>query len=300
MASLTSAEQARESSMLTGILADCAMVGSFTAVAFWSGSLTIWSEVIRGGLLILLEIVVLVLLRRIHRRRMADYEFGTGKLEQAANLAVAVALAVGALWLSAKALGRLEAPPPPGSAGSMIIGTLLTVVNLALNSLVAVSLWRAGRDGTSVIMTGQIRNRLSKVFASVMVVLAMLVAAWAPGSHVSLLADICGTLFVAAVMLGFAWKLAREALPDLLDRSLDERRQTLLNRALSARFEDYSALLAVRSRQSGRDVQIEVELGLPPRLSMAEADRVIRGLEQEVEALLPGARIAVLVRAWPG
>jgi cation diffusion facilitator family transporter len=294
---LDPAARARESSMLFGVLADCGIMIPFVAISLWSGSLTILAEVLRGGLLIALEVLVLLLLRRIHRGRLTAFEYGTGKLEQFANLVVGAAMLLAALWLAAQAIGRLGAPPPAPSGGSMVAAMLATGTNFLLNGLVAVSLWRAGRDGTSVIMTGQIRSRLSKLFASAMVVLAMVVAALAPGSRTGQLADVCGTLFVAVVMLGFALRLARDSLPDLLDRSLDEERQMQINGALSARFEDYEALLAVRSRQSGRMLYVEVELGIAPEQSMAATDRVMRRLEAEIATRIPGSVVTVIPRA---
>ena len=292
---LDAAAQRRERALLLSILADAAMLAAYIAVGAAAQSLTLIAEALRGTLMTVLELLVLGLMRRIHRGRMAAYDFGAGKLEQFANLLIGLAMAAGAAWLATQALGKLHAP---GSAptGGVRLALLLSLVNLALNGAALGALWRAGRDGRSVIMTGQIRTRLSKLLSSGVVVLAIGLSAWAPGSPLSLLADIGGTLFVAAVMAVVAVRLWRDSLPDLLDRSLDEARQALINRALAARFEEYEALLAVRSRRAGNRVQIEIELGFDPGHSFARVAAVMQAVRAELEELIPGAQVVVIPR----
>ncbi|MDQ1080158.1 cation diffusion facilitator family transporter [Pseudoroseomonas cervicalis] len=292
---LDAAARRRERSMLLCALADIAIFLVYVAVGLSSQSLTVVAEALRGGLMIALELLVFLLMRRIHRGRMAAYEYGAGKLEQFANLLIGLAMAAGAVWLAAGALGKIHLPSSaPNEAVRLALP--LSLVNLGMNAAAFWALWRAGRDGRSVIMTGQIRTRLSKLLSSAVVVLAIAAAAWAPGSMLSLAADAGGALFVAVVMLGVTARLWRDSLPDLLDRSLEEDRQALINRALAARFEDYEALLAVRSRRSGTRVQIEIELGFAPAQSFAQVAAVMQAVQAELEALIPGAEVVVIPR----
>jgi divalent metal cation (Fe/Co/Zn/Cd) transporter len=289
---------AREGSLLGSILADCCMVLLFGAVAVWSQSMTTLAELVRGALLTALEVVVYLLMRRIHRGRMSAYEFGSGKIEQFVNLVVGLAMAAGAAWVTTRAIGRFTAGDAAvvGSSLSLWAAAGAAGLNLAVNAAAGLALWRAGRDGTSVLMTGQIRSRVSKILASAVAVVAVLVAALAPGSTISRMADLGGTLFVAAVMLGVTAKLWRESLPDLLDRSLDEERQMLLNRALGAHFADYDALLSVRSRSSGRSVHVKIELGFAGQQPLAAVDAVIAALSAEIARLIPGAEVTIVPR----
>ncbi|ONG50207.1 hypothetical protein BKE38_18925 [Pseudoroseomonas deserti] len=296
---LDPAALARERSLLGSALADIGTVILFTAVSLWSHSMTTLAELVRGGLLTMLELVIYGLMRRIHRGQMAAYEFGSGKVEQFANLIVGLAMAAGAAWVASRAIGRFTAGEAAvyGSALSLWAASGAAAVNLAVNVAAGVALWRAGRDGTSVLMTGQIRSRVSKILASTVAVGAVVLSAIAPGSTTSRVADLVGTLFVACVMLGVTAKLWRESLPDLLDRSLDEERQMLLNRALGARFADYDALLSVRSRSSGRSVHVKIELGFRGAMTLAAVDAATAGLRAEIAALIPGADVTIVPRA---
>lgn len=283
----------RERSVLLCALADIAILIAYVGIALSSQSLTLLAEAVRGWLMVALELLVLLLMRRIHRGRMAAYEFGAGKLEHFANLLIGLAMAGGAVWLAAGALGKIHLPSSAPNDG-VRLALLLSLVNLAINAAALRALWQAGRDGRSVIMTGQIRTRLSKLLSSAVVVLAIGVAAWAPGSMLSLVADAGGTLFVAVVMLGVAARLWRDSLPDLLDRSLEEEHQALVNRALAAHFAAYEALLSVRSRRAGSRVHVEVALGFAPDRGFAEVAAAMRAVRAELEALIPGAEVVVI------
>ncbi|EFH13034.1 cation diffusion facilitator family transporter [Teichococcus cervicalis] len=283
----------RERSVLLCALADIAILIAYVGIALSSQSLTLLAEAVRGWLMVALELLVLLLMRRIHRGRMAAYEFGAGKLEHFANLLIGLAMAGGAVWLAAGALGKIHLPSSAPNDG-VRLALLLSLVNLAVNAAALRALWQAGRDGRSVIMTGQIRTRLSKLLSSAVVVLAIGVAAWAPGSMLSLVADAGGTLFVAVVMLGVAARLWRDSLPDLLDRSLEEEHQALVNRALAAHFAAYEALLSVRSRRAGSRVHVEVALGFAPDRGFAEVAAAMRAVRAELEALIPGAEVVVI------
>jgi len=296
-AQLSPEARARENSMLLGIGFDLCILFPYVIVSIWGGSLTLLAETVRGGLLLALEVVVYGLLRRIQRGRMSEYEYGSGKLEQFVNLVVGLAMALGAIWLASKALGRLlttETVAQP--AMGMAVSAALAAVNVAINLVTAWSLWRAGRDGTSVIMIGQIRSRLSKLFASVVVVVAIAVGAIDHGGAASKFADLAGTLFVVLIMLAVTVSLWRESLPDLLDRSLGEERQAAINRVLVAHFNEYDALLAVRSRQSGKSIHVHIELGLDPGLPLARAEALSRSICAAIQAEMPGAEVVVLPR----
>lgn len=291
--------RAREASMLLGIGFDLCIFFPYIIVSVWGGSLTMLAETVRGGLLLALEVVVFLLLRRIQRGQMSEYEFGSGKVEQFANLLVGAAMALGAVWLASKAIGRLLAPAAEVAAHpamGMAVSAALAAVNVVVNALAAVSLWRAGRDGTSMIMIGQIKSRFAKVFASVVVLLAIVIAAIDEGQVASVYADLGGTAFVVLVMLAVAVSLWRASLPDLLDRSLGEERQAAINRVLVQHFAEYDELLAVRSRQSGKAIHVHIELGLDPALPLARAEALSQSIAASIEAEMPGAEVVVIPR----
>ncbi|MDQ0509520.1 cation transporter [Ancylobacter amanitiformis] len=292
---LDPASKARERSMLLGAISDFALGLLFLAAALWANSLMMMAEVIRGYILLALELVLLVLLRRIQRGAFHDFDYGAGKLEQFANAGLGTAMGLAGASVAVAASYRWWHPPEQVELG-LIAAVVLSLVNLAQNGLVLRALWRAGSDGSSVIITGQVRTRLAKLISSGIVLLALLANALFAGSPIGLFAEVAGSVFVAVVMVQLAVSMWKQALPSLLDRALEERQQVQINRALIAQFDAYDSLGAVRSRLSGNTAYVEIELGFLPERTMADIQAAMDRITTELATLLPGASVTVIPR----
>lgn len=298
-ATLTPEQRARERSILLGTLIDLAMLGAFLLVGILGGSLTIVAESVRGGLMLAVEAYSLVVMRRIHRGRVADLDFGAGKLEQVCNLAIALGMLGGSAWIAGGAAelalrGRSEASP----LGLALAASLGAVNNLA-NFVTWDEMRRAARAGGSVIMQAQLRARTTKLVASAGVQATMTVAALAVDPVVAAWADGLGALFVSGLTLASAVGMFRSGLPDLLDRSLDEAAQFSVLRALALHFDNYARFDRVRSRRSGSQVFVEIALGFDAGLPLAEVDRRATAIRAAIAREIEGADVSILVSAHP-
>lgn len=279
--------------MLLGLLLDAAIFFPYAAIAIWSNSLTLLGEAIRGGLLILLELYLFLLLRRIHRGRLTAYEYGTGNLEQFGNLAVGSAMIGAALWMVASIAMRWAAPPDHPTGG-LLFGIIAALLNLGLNLAALRSVWLAGRDGTSIILAGQIRARLSKTVSSTVVVLVAIINAAAAGHWIGTVADLMGAAFVVCVLISLGARLWREAMPALVDQTLNETRQAAINQVLARHFDRFDALGRVRSRQAGGGAVVELHLGFDGSRRLSEVQAVADDIASDVSRLIPGAEVIVV------
>jgi cation diffusion facilitator family transporter len=294
---ITQVERRREWSLALSLTADSLLLVSYGVVVLGSGSLTILAETVRGTILLALGWAVLVFLRRVHRQKLRAYEYGIGKLEQFTNFLIGGTLILGAIWVGGKAAISWGASPAPLTAGAdawMLAAAVLAGINALVNAGAFLALWRAGRDGTSLIMRGQVHARLGKLITSVVVVGAVGVTAALPGTPTAWAANLGGAIFVVAVMLWIGINLLRETLPDLLDRALAESRQVAINRTLTHHFDSYETLESVRSRQAGKRLYIEIALGFDPGRSFGEVAAICRDMSHQLEALVPGAEVTVI------
>ena len=294
---VSAAARQRERSILVATLLDLSMLGPYILVGLWANSLMMLAEALRGGLLIALEVSLLVLLRRIQRGRIHSFDYGAGKLEQFANLGIGLAMGLGGLWVAGAAAYRWWHPPDQQSIG-LAVAAVLATANVVQNGAAFRGMWRAGRDGSSVIMVGQIRARLAKLLCSGVVVVALAINAVFDGGPIGTLAEVLGSAFVALLMLELAISMWRQALPSLLDRTLAEGQQELINRSLVAHFESYDALISVRSRLSGNTPIVEIVLGFEPHRTVGDVQRVVNGVSGEVRELISGAVVVVVPVAW--
>lgn len=282
--------------MLSACLLDAAIILAMVAIAVWSNSLSLLADLMRGVPMLGVEVVLLLLMRRINRGRLTAYDYGTRKVEQFANLVAGAALIVAALWLVAKMFGRIGVPQDQPGLG-LAAAAAISAVNLALNIGVFVSLWRAAQGGGSLILNGQVVTRLTKTLGSAFVTLAIVVNAVFGPEGIGAWADIAGTAVTVLVMVVFGARMIGEALPHLVDRALGEQQQMLVNRALATRFENYDELVAVRTRTEGRHAWIEIELGFAPERKVGEAALEAERIAAELRELVPGARAVVVIRA---
>jgi divalent metal cation (Fe/Co/Zn/Cd) transporter len=294
----------RERSILVACLLDLSLILPFLAVGLMANTLTLVAEALRGSLMVALELVLLAMLRRIHRGRMTEYDYGVGKLEQFANLGIGIAMGACGLWLLVSSVTRWWHPPEQAATG-LLFATVLAALNIGLNLLALRALWLAGRDGTSAIMTVQIRSRAVKLLSSALVATTIAVNAAAElmgggPAWLAPLAEAVGTGFVGLVMVQLAVTLWRESVPHLLDRSLDEARQASINRALAVHFMDYDALLGVKSRIAGKQAQVDVALGFARERQIGEIQRVTDAVAAEIGALIPGSVVTITPVAVPG
>ncbi|WP_043831313.1 cation diffusion facilitator family transporter [Muricoccus aerilatus] len=292
----------RERSILLACLLDLAVILPYLVIGLYANTLTMVAEALRASLMVGLELVLLVMLRRIHRGETTAYDYGVGKMEQFANLAIGVAMGALGVWLIFAALERWGMPEEQNAAG-MVLAGIATTANLALNAIALRALWLAGRDGTSAIMTVQIRSRAVKLIASAVVAVAIGINAVAELLHaatrVGALAEAGGTIFVGLVMIQLCVSVWREAVPHLLDRSLDEGRQASINRALAEHFASYDALLGVRSRIAGKRAHVDITLGFEAGRTIGEIQTVADAVARDLTDLIPGAEVIVTPVALP-
>jgi divalent metal cation (Fe/Co/Zn/Cd) transporter len=293
---LTAEARRREAAVLSGNLLDLAICVAMAVVAVWSNSLSLLADLLRGAPQLAVGLVLYTLMRRIHRGQLTEYDYGTRKLEQFANLVAGSVLIMAAVWLVLRMAARHALPEEQPALG-LLAALGVGVLNFAINAGVLLALWRAARGGGSLILRGQLLSRLSMTLASGCVAVAIAVNTVLAGSFAGVVADLAGTAVVVVVMLVFGGRMVGEALPHLLDRALGESHQLLVNRALVERFEGYDGLVAVRTRTEGLVPWVEIELAFAPNRPVAEATAEADRMADAVRDRLPGAQVLVVIRA---
>jgi cation diffusion facilitator family transporter len=269
---------------------------------YLSGSLTLAADGLRAFLLLKIDVFALIVLRRIHRRRFGDYQFGTGKLERLVNVTVGLGMYAAGLWILFSALERLEAQPPPASALSVALGIAFADANLCLNVYGLFRVYRAHRAAPSIIMRTQYRSRLAMAISSSIVFAVVLASARVSDPTAGNLLDVLGSAFVCAVILWIGTSMVRESLPDLLDRSIDPRAQRFVLQTLAQHVDDYDEVIGLRSRRSGQEAFVEIELGFANHATLGEIARCSGSIVADLRRLLPDAHVRVIpvVSHWSG
>jgi len=300
MGTLTAEQRARERAVLVAVSVDWPIaLGVMFPVGLLGGSLTMIADAVRGTLLLMVETYSLIVMRRINRGKVAEFEFGTGKLEQICNLAIATGMILSAFLI---ALGAVDLALKGHSNGSPL-GLALAATTNAANTLVNFAWWyevrrAAGRD-PPVIVRAQLQVRLTRFTSSCIVQVTMTVAAITRDPVIAACGDSLGALFVAGYLTAIAVGMLRAGLPDLLDRSVDEASQIAVLRSLARHYLDYDRLDHIRSRRSGKLLFVEIALGFDAGLPLREVDRRAAAIRETIARELEGADVSILVSAHP-
>jgi len=295
---LTAEQAGREQALAKAAVLDFACVAMLLTLGIAADSLTNLAEGIRGGLMTLVDLVTLTVLRRLHRGTLAGFDFGTGKIEQLVSIGIALSLLGGALWVGIDAVetaltGHSDATP---------LGLSLAAVSGAINFFTNVVAWENVRQATrgrpSAIMRAQLRARTTKLFCSVVVQVAMTIAAVAKDPVIVAASDSVGALLVCGVMVWAAWELATRAVPDLLDRSTGHIAGPALERAADALPAGFS-LESFRSRGTPHALVLEVALACAPGTDVGMAQRAERSLAAALAVALPETQLSLVVQAVP-
>jgi divalent metal cation (Fe/Co/Zn/Cd) transporter len=296
---VTPEQLAEERSLLFALVADAGMLTSFLLVGLLGGSLTLTAEFIRGSLMNMIELFALVVMRRIHRGVLADLEFGTGKLEQIANLAIGVGMLGGGAWIVVKALAIVVGERTVGTPFGLALAAITGALNAYVNLLAWDAMHRAARSGSSLVMLGQLQARVVKLVSSLVVTVTMTIAALSTDYVVVAWADAAGSIFVAVFIFANAIVMLQSGVPDLLDRSAGRAVRATVERTLARHAGEYRRLDRLRSRRSGRVVFIEIALSFEAGLTIAEVNRRIEILRQAMSREIEHADISILALANP-
>ncbi|MBB6309133.1 cation diffusion facilitator family transporter [Xanthobacter tagetidis] len=285
-------DRLKERAILLAVLLDVSVFIPYAFTVWHIGSLAMLAELLRGGLLLIVEGAALVTLRAVHRGKTYFYEFGVGKLERMLSAGIGALLIGAAGFIVARALGGRVPPELTPAWAAMAVG--LVSYNLLANVLPLAPLWRATKAGASIIVLSQFRARLAKAVASVTVVACVAIDALSPDRQLARIADAVGGLVGAGFMVVVGAQMIYEALPDLLDRALAEPLQLKVTAALAASFRDYEQLIGVRTRRSGTVPHVEITVAFDPARTLADVGAVTRAMRRTVRAAIPEADVVVI------
>ncbi|PHS25315.1 MAG: cation-efflux pump [Robiginitomaculum sp.] len=214
-----------------------------------------------------------------------EHRYGHGKAESFASLFQALLVAISAALVARESMARLFSPrvvEHGGLAmGVMVLSIVLTVMLVQWQS-------RAIRQSGSVAITGDRAHYMSDLAANASVIIGLgltlyLDLGWADGAV---------GLGIAGWLVWTAWGVARGALDQMLDRELpDEERRKIKKLALE--IKGVLSVHELRTRAAGIFVHIQFHVDLDPKISLAEAHKILVRVENRLLEKYPAADILI-------
>ncbi len=213
-----------------------------------------------------------------------SHPYGHGKVETLATVFMSLVISLTGIWIIVVGVRRLRAGVVPGSVDA---GMAVMVVSVAASWYIARRIRRVGEETGSNALKADSLHYRTDVFSGGGI-LASLVAYRATGWK---WLDPGSAVVIGAYVIVAAFPLLREALDDLIDRSLPADTVARIRGIIDSHrplVVDYHDL---RSRRSGTDKHVDFHVVVCRRYSLEDAHRLADHLEKEVSQALDGAHV---------
>ncbi len=265
------------------------------AAAIASTSLTLIADVVNASLDLAACVLAYVTLRLQRGTYRALLDYGVGKLEAIASLFIGLLAGGGAAFVLYEAF-RALVNPQPVSGGGIVWGLIGCWV---ISGLCGRLWWQFKRQlshGDSSITAAQMHIHLISCWTSlgVSVPLACSLvfnAGWV--RYLDVMISVALGLFAAHV----GWGMVRHSLGNMVDQSLDEPLQVIINRHLVEHFETYGMFEKVRSRTCGTDIFIEIFLNFQPHTSIGDIQVVFDAIKGGIESDIHKSHVTMIAAA---
>jgi ferrous-iron efflux pump FieF len=256
------------------------------AYAAWAtGSVAMLGSLADTGLDVLASLITLYGVRVAAEPADREHRFGHGKAEALAALAQVGIIAFSALGIGWRAVDRLLGQQATANAaygiGASILAILATLGLLAYQRRVIAS------TGSVAIETDHVHYQ-SDLLLNLSVILALVLEQYAGLTG----ADPLFGILIAIWLLWGAWRASSRAVDQLMDKEWpEEKRRRFVE--VAALHPALKGLHDLRTRTSGAHDFVQFHVWVDPRMTVAEAHRVMDEVEHELEAEFPGVEILI-------
>jgi cation diffusion facilitator family transporter len=293
----TGAAVSKEKTVILSLFCDIALWLPEIIAVIFSGSVTLFADVMKCGNEILATIFALIILLRMKKGASFTYDYGMGKFETFTRSATGVVMLVSIIIIFFNTFNRIFVPEKLQIAG-MVIGVPLMIISAVIDTYLWQKNYRISLVDSSPIMEAQWRLRRAKSFADI-AVLVSLVLSFAfsfvfIGYKWAVYIDPVVSFIIIGFLLIAGFREISSSLPDLFDKTLEEELQIVILKELSAFFKEYTGFYGVRSRRSGSKIYIDIFLGFDLDLKMGEVMDTSDRLKTSLEEKIPGSIVSVV------
>ncbi len=267
----------------------------YVLIAIFSGSMLLLSDVADYFKSFASHAVSLRILRNIREGQLHNFDYGAGKLERVGSLFGALCYIGTLVAVAIYSFLRLLQPEPL-DADFTLVGIVVQIIVFAVNGWLWIYYKRIADASHSPLIDMEWRHKREYALGAVAIFIALgLTVVFRGEPWAKYIDPTCGLVY-AIFAIGSYVPALREALHDLLDRTLAEDLQIIIMRQLSGHFDGYEALHGVRSRRAGNRLFIEIALGFDPAKTIGEAEATIESLRAGVEAEIRNAEVSIVIK----
>jgi cation diffusion facilitator family transporter len=263
-------------------------------LAILSGSVTLYTDVIKKGNEILSTFFSWVALKKMSEGGSnASYDYGMGKFETLTSIVTGAVMILSLALVFGLTIFKLLNPHMLHEEV-----TIVAMVVLVIGVLVNVVLWREkvhiAKMEYSPVLEAQITLLKTKAITDLIVLVALILVVFLEEHEWAIYIDPIASFIVIGSFLLSGYRTISTSLPDLLDRTIEEELQLVVVRSLADFFDDNQAFHGVRSRRCGNFIYIELFLEFDGEKKLSEVQSVIYRIKNSLEKEIPKSSVTIM------
>lgn len=270
-----------------GSLLVSAIVLTIKYVAYLiTGSIALYSDALESIVNVATAVAVIVAVRIAAKPGDAEHPYGHHKAEYLSAIVVGAMIIVAAVAIGTEAYQGFLAPKPIEAAGA---GLAVSTVATAFNVCWSLFLIRQGRLQKSVSLVADGKHLMADVASSVGVFVGVVLVVV---TGITVL-DACIAALVALHVLWSGWGVIRESASGLLDEAVPAEQLADIREAITRDMGEAIEFHALRTRQAGKAVFIDLHLVVPTDMSVGKAHAICDRLEASIKQRIEGAMTTI-------
>ncbi len=240
-----------------------------------------------------------LVLKLAHNAHAGKYAYGLGKLENLAELMIALLQTILVVIAGTRAIIRVMHPEGvDGAELGLFVAALAVIGNVILNRKAT----RLAHETHSPVLAAQARVHLVSAIASGSVFTVTVILSIFNDIPILYYLDPMGSFVVIGFMIYNIYAMLSNSVASLLDQAIDEAGQLRILKVLTTHFDDFDELGDIRTRQFGGKMFVELHLGFESDWTVAHARAVVAKLTESVkrEFREAGDEVDVSIVLMPG
>jgi cation diffusion facilitator family transporter len=283
--------RSKRTAALSSLLAACVMTALKLVAGLLTGSLGMLSDAAHSGLDLLGATLTFVSVRVSDKPADEDHTYGHAKVETLSAFTETFLMGASCVWIVVEAILRIFVSPVavrPSPWPFAVLGLSITV-DLSRSR----ALKHVARKHSSQALEADALHFASDIWASTAVAVGLAASYAGARFHIAWLhfADPLAALVVSAIILRFAWGLARRTTYELLDTAPVGSRQRIA-RAVE-QIEGVVGVEQIRVRRSGNGTFADLSVAVPRFDTAEHIEALVQQITEAVETAVPGADVVV-------
>ena len=290
---LCSPHLAKERVMFKSLVVDVFFWVPSVFLAILSGSVTLYTDVVKKGNEILSTFFSWYALKKMVDDCSHDYDYGMGKFENMSGIITGVVMFLSLILVFGLTLFKFL---NPSFLHEEV--TIFAMIVMIIGVCVSTVLWREkihiAKKEYSPVLEAQIRLFKTKALTDLVVLVALVCVLLLEHHEWAIYIDPIAAFIVIGSFLFSGYRTISTSLPDLLDTTIEENLQLVVVRALADFFDEYEAFHGVRSRKSGNYIFIELFLEFDGEKKLSDVQSSINRIKQSLEEEIPKSSVTIM------